>query len=507
MVEATKDNLLKKVYVNLPKIYFILQIVVGVWAAFWILFNHQPKTGDDVEHLHSAWLVYQGQIPYVDFFQHHNPLLWYLFAPLLGMFSYDIVVFDIVRTISTLVMFLTLFMCAKIVQNFICFSWYAGLLTVAAVFPSYIVLSGQDFRPDNYMVCAFMVGLYFFFEYLKKQRGKSLIISFAFMFITFMFMQKSIFFLALFGLSVLYLLYTKQVNVKDFLQALILPLTGSVFFILWLAYHHMVDRYWLCNFIFNLHIPEVYGNLSEHTKPEFYVLTAIAGIGFLYFIIKGNTAARIICLLWVGEAIQRFFYFSLDRHYYYFLDILNAILAGAIAWQIIKKWQWSAYIFILLSIYGSWLFRGYCIENKLSPEYHRYVTPKYVIEHTNKCDSVLNGYGLTYGIFTKDNTYYWNLNGQLDVIGQEIDLAPIPNLNAIVEKHLPKIIYTGPFWHERLHKQGTDVPVHWINSTLRDKYYQQSLFINMFILKPEYEAKRRCRYNAVTKSWEYFYKE
>ena len=73
--------------VELSKIYFILQIIVGVCLSFWILFNHQPKTGDDVEHIHSAWLVFQGKIPYVDFFQHHNPLIWYIFAPMVGVMA------------------------------------------------------------------------------------------------------------------------------------------------------------------------------------------------------------------------------------------------------------------------------------------------------------------------------------------------------------------------------------------------------------------------------------
>lgn len=507
MVEQAKQKLSKKIYLDLPKIYFVLQIIFGVIAAFWILYNHAPKTGDDVEHMHSAWLIYEGKIPYVDFFQHHNPLLWYLFAPIVGFFSYDIVIYDIVRIFSTLIMFLTLFICAKIVQRFLCSSWYAGLLTIAAVFPSYIILSGQDFRPDNYMVCSFILGLYFFFDYVVKPRPKALIISFFLMFITFMFMQKSIFFLSIFGLCVLFLLYKKKIALKDFLTALILPFLGMTVFILWLSYHHMIERYWICNFIFNLHIPEVYNNLSEPTKPEFYALTAIAGVGFLYYMVCGNSVARILCILWLAEVVQRFFYFSLDRHYYYFLDILNAILAGAVAWKIINKFSWMAYIFVIVSVWGCLLFMNYCIDNKLSPEYHRYVTPKYIIEQTNKCDSVLNGYGLTYGIFTKDNTYYWNLNGQLDVIGAEIGLAPMPDLNAIVEKYLPKIIYTGPFWHEKLHQQKKNVVVHLINPALRDKYYQQSLFVNMFILKPEYEQKRRCRYDATQKKWNYFYKE
>lgn len=153
------------------------------------------------------------------------------------------------------------------------------------------------------------------------------------------------------------------------------------------------------------------------------------------------------------------------------------------------------------------VFKNYCLENRLKPYYHRYVTPKYVLEQTNRCDVVINGYGLTYGIFSKDVTYYWNLNGQLDVIGSKIGLAPLPDLNGAVQKYLPRIIYTGPYWNERLRKKHIDVPVHWIDKKLRDKYYNQSAFVDIFILKPEYQAQRRCRYNVETGSWDYYYKE
>lgn len=507
MSTLMKKSKSKETWINtLPKVCFWLQILFGIWAAVWILFYHQPKTGDDVEHLHSTWLVYQGYIPYEDFFQHHNPLLWYLFAPLVGFFAYDIAVFDVVRIISTLVMFLTLYYAAKIVIRYISSSKYAGLLTIASVFPSYVVLSGQDFRPDNYMVCSFMAGLYFFFAYLEEHKQKQLIISFLLMFLTFMFMQKSIFFLAVIGVAVLYLLYKKEIKLRDFGYALILPLIGLIFFIGWLAYHGMIEKYWLCNFTFNMYIPDVYWGRAEPTKPEFYVLTALSFVGFIYFMIKGNIQARIICILWISEAIQRFFYFSLDRHYYYFLDILDAILAGAVCWEAIKRWQWSAYLCVMLSVAGCWAFNQYRVQNELAPDYHRYVTPKYVLEQTNRCDSVLNGYGLTYGIFTKDNTYYWNLNGQLDVIGSKIGLAPMPDLNAVVEKNLPRIIYTGPFWNERLRQKKENVVVHKINSYIRDKYYDQSLFVDIFILKPKYQNMRRCRYDKKTNSWNYYYR-
>ena len=152
----------------------------------------------------------------------------------------------------------------------------------------------------------------------------------------------------------------------------------------------------------------------------------------------------------------------------------------------------------------TWGFRNYVKYRKLDPIYHRYVTPKYVLEQTNKCDSVLNGYGLTYGLFSNDITYYWNLNGQLDVIGNKIGLAPLPDLNAAVEKYLPKIIYTGPYWNEKLRKQNKNVLVHIIRPEIRDKYYEQSLFQDMFILKNKYQKQRRCRYDIKSNKWNYY---
>lgn len=577
MTEPAKENTKSFFKIDLPKIYFILQIIFGICASFWILFYHQPKTGDDVEHLHSAWLIFQGKVPYIDFFQHHNPLLWYLFAPLMGLFAYNLVVFDIVRIISTLVMFLTLYYAGRIAGQNICKDKYATLLAIASVFPSYVALSGQDFRPDNYMVCSFIAGLYYFFAYLENYKTRNLVISFFLMFLTFAFMQKSVFFLGIFGLIVLYLLYKKDIKMPDFAKALILPLIGVIWFIGWLVYHHMLELYWKANFIFNLYIPDVYDGLVESSKPSFFVLTAIAFLGCCYFLWRGNKAARIICILWIGEAIQRFFYFSLDRHYYYFLDMLDAILAGAFIWEVIKKgikdkvfilfytlaiWfieyqvarfyrQESVtnniytpdiyeniinfkspifymllvgaiiaglliyilfkkeyrglFLFMLLAIAGMFPFVRYCIDYELEPNYHRYVTPKFVLEKVNKCDAVLNGYGLTYGIFTKDITYYWNLNGQLDVIGNSIGIAPLPDLDKAVEDNLPRIIYTGPFLHEKMHKAGKDVPVHWIKPGIRDKYYEQWVFVNIFILKEQYQNKRRCRYDAKNKTWDYYY--
>ena len=61
-----------------------LLIAFGIGFAAWTVFFTETGNGDNVEHIHATWLVAYGEVPYRDFFQHHNPLMWYLFAPLVN---------------------------------------------------------------------------------------------------------------------------------------------------------------------------------------------------------------------------------------------------------------------------------------------------------------------------------------------------------------------------------------------------------------------------------------
>ncbi len=46
-----------------------------------------PIDADESQHLHAAWLVGEGRIPYRDFWEHHSPLLYYVLAPLTRAFT------------------------------------------------------------------------------------------------------------------------------------------------------------------------------------------------------------------------------------------------------------------------------------------------------------------------------------------------------------------------------------------------------------------------------------
>ena len=74
------SNTLKKIVYSTLGIYITFCILLLVWVVVY----SGSGDGDTLEHVHSSWLIYSKKVPYKDFFQHHNPLLWYLAAPVVG---------------------------------------------------------------------------------------------------------------------------------------------------------------------------------------------------------------------------------------------------------------------------------------------------------------------------------------------------------------------------------------------------------------------------------------
>ena len=58
---------------------YVFWLLTIVWMA--ILFSRFISV-DEVEHAHVAWLMsIRGMTPLVDFFQHHQPILWHVIQP------------------------------------------------------------------------------------------------------------------------------------------------------------------------------------------------------------------------------------------------------------------------------------------------------------------------------------------------------------------------------------------------------------------------------------------
>ena len=76
---------LKAIYKTMPIFLLAAHLCFGLIFCLYVACYTTTLGGDTLEHIHASWLVYANFIPYKDFFEHHNPLLWYMFAPFVGL--------------------------------------------------------------------------------------------------------------------------------------------------------------------------------------------------------------------------------------------------------------------------------------------------------------------------------------------------------------------------------------------------------------------------------------
>ena len=112
---------------------------------------------------------------------------------------------------------------------------------------------------------------------------------------------------------------------------------------------------------------------------------------------------------------------------------------------------------------------------------------KEITHYITKCDLILNGDGTIYNVYNKDPHYYWNLLGQTDVIGANVGIHPLMDINHVIQTKKPRIISITPYKDKYSSERGIEKIVHKPDLEYINKYYKP--FNNsdtLYILKPEY---------------------
>lgn len=481
----------KPVFKYVPSfLAFAYLVVIAVFYA--LLTAYFPtQNGDNIEHIHTSFLVASGAVPYRDFFQHHNPLLWYLFAPFTKWFAYNSTISEVACLISLLFFLKSLVYVYRIISEFLADKLWGVLGAVMIAAPE-SKINAIDLRPDNYMVFCLMGGIYYYFSYLKKKGRWQLIVAFAFFFISFLFAQKALFPLFIIGLSGLYFWLKQEIKTKDMLYALIFPVVGGMAFLAYLYYYDMVSLYFLCNYTFNLNLVDGFEffKISPMTR-NIFILSVAACLGCGYFCWRPNRYYALFVILFLAELLQRIFYFSPYAYYYWLLLYLAVFCAVPLGYAVNSKIR-----FFSLVVLGGFVYSGVAamglsyevIKNNLEKPY----LPDYVTRNITPCDYVFNGDGLMYNIFGKDPAYYWQLIGQLDVIGQKTGIKPIPNMNELILTLKPKFVFGINYFNKFAKEKGRQKIVHYIDKNIIDKYYDPTSFYPVYQLKDEFAEERKC---------------
>ncbi len=136
---------------------FTVVICIVVVTGFFI----RPLWEDEIEHLHAAYLVHQGQVPYRDFFQNHPPTLHLLLAPIVSLFPQGISAVVLSRTFVMLLLLVSVAVLSTLIPP----SFHVPALIVAFSIPGYWLL--YHLRPDPFMILCLSIHLFLLKKYLE----------------------------------------------------------------------------------------------------------------------------------------------------------------------------------------------------------------------------------------------------------------------------------------------------------------------------------------------------
>lgn len=500
-IRFDKDSVFMGLFYYVPKgaIWFQLLAAAVLYSLASVYFPTQ--NGDNIEHIHSSFLIALGEVPYRDFFQHHNPLLWYLFAPVARIFAYNATITEVVCFASLLVFLKSLVYVYRIGAEFLNNKLW-GLIAAAAVATPEFKLYAVDFRPDNYMAFCLMGGIYYYFLYLRDRKGRDISLAAIWFFISFLFAQKAVFPLLFIGASMGYFLVVKEIEIKDFIKAGAFVLAGFVAFGYYLYNYDMFGLYFASNYTFNLKLAEGFAASRIAEFPLYMRIWMWLGWGgALWGLFSKNKYRVILALLFISEFLQRRFYFSPYSYYYWMLFYFAVLNGCTLLYGLWGRYKWAAlavtaflYFFFVRAAFFYYGLAGNVSE-------HAYL-PDYIARKISPCDYVFNGDGMMYNLFGKDPAYYWQLIGQLDVIGEEAGIREKPDINSLIRELKPKFVfgrsYFNKFSDENLHPKI----VHYVDKELIRKYYNATQFGGVYQLKSEYD-NRKCKKDIASGKWRF----
>ena len=494
-------NALKDIFFKyVPYGAVILLLVFSALLHTFVSAHLPTQNGDNIEHIHSSFLIAIGQVPYRDFFQHHNPLLWYIFAPLTKLFEYNSTISEVVCFISFLVFLKSLVYVYRINEEFVSNKFW-GVVCAAIIATPCFKLYAIDFRPDNYMLFCLIGGIYYYFRYLRDKKLKDLSIAFVWFFIGFMFAQKAIFPLFILGLSVLWFWYKKEIATSDLLKAGIYPLVGFGMFFLYLYHYDMVKLYYVSNFTFNLNLVEGFELSRIVVFPQYMrIIVILGGIGALASMFSNNKYRILFAIMFFAEFLQRRLYFSPYSYYYWMLFYFAALSAVPFLYRLDNNNRIVRVSVIAMLYY--FIFKATVFYAELYQSKRDSYLPDYISQKINRCDYVFNGNGMMYNIFGKDPAYYWQLIGQLDVVGEKTGIYPKPDINRLILELRPRFVYGSSYLNKFSDESGRNEIVHYVDKNIINTYYNPTEFGNIYELKPEF-AKKICEKDKVTGIWSY----
>jgi 4-amino-4-deoxy-L-arabinose transferase-like glycosyltransferase len=369
---------------------------------------------DEFEHIHAAWLMLQNKIPYRDFYNGHNPLLWMVLAPIVKTAGESIATLFAARALMLLCLVGIVWLAARLAHLAFASSEIAVLAPLFLLTNLLFVEKAIEVRPDVPMTFFGSLATYLFFLSRRGgSRGWLLPGAGCCMGISFVFLQKAVFWL---GGIMLLLAIERGGSFRGKIRRLFVfslgcsvPLLGLLLF---LALTHSLHDYFLTGLRLHLNQTEVFYTWGIFYRcfrqnPVFW-LFGVAGVacGLIRRKQEGETGGALPVLALVLAGAFAFAYHP-NRQYYLPLLTVLSVLGASVAGRITGGMRISRRVgmpaMIVLMTFGAVPPFAELHYNRNS-EQLRLI--EYVLARTEPADFVYDG-NIRFNLFRPDLHYFW----------------------------------------------------------------------------------------------------
>ncbi|MEE6207266.1 MAG: glycosyltransferase family 39 protein [Alphaproteobacteria bacterium] len=461
---------------------FIELLAVTFVGLFLTLIYNDTIILDELEHLRAAYFVSLGEVPYRDFFEHHHPLIWYMFAPIIALLPHS----NLIALYTAKSLAFAFSVGSSIIIYLMVKRFMGGVFVAVAALVLYFFYfatwySFSIFKPDTFMRFFYLCGLYNFLLYYDKQKLKNLVLSGTFFAIAFLFLQTAAFSILPLCIPAGYLLYKQPHLWTDYAKALTAPLIIIATFYTLLYVSGTLPNYWQLNFTYNKYLFDIVHSFTPSVLPDFLILIIIAYASMIYVYAthRQTTYFNIFALLTVFETITHIYFPAVYPHYLVLLFLYCGIIIAFVLNFEQNKWIFRiALVIIIINLILN-LFSLAATNNKESHLYLR--------EYDKNPQADIVNFDVTlFSIFAPKYSYYWFYPNFEYIDNAIFHRMPDYNINDLISKRKPLYIAYNPhikqaFDFKKVGQKfdiGKCYPQHMLNTGILEDY--EEILINLY---------------------------
>ena len=425
------------------KLWLIILWIIFGGILVSLLFYSQSKEfdKDELEHIHTAWKILQGQEIYIDFFQHHHPFFNYLLVPVIDNVGSTV---DSILASRYLMLFMmiciiaiTYFLSLRIFKN-------SEIGVISIILTSTVVtfyMKSVEIRPDVPQALTGLISTYLLFTYFDKKSLKMFVGSSIFLAISFLILQKSMVLIISIGALLLYDLYKKQIRLK------LVVLYSSIFLMCILPYYiYMLlngsfEQYYIMNWAVNLHIPQhISKTQSLHLTFIENIITIVLYIIGILTLLRSGIERRFAILSLLLLILPLIVFTNLWRQYFIPAIPILAIIASFALYSFFNK-KWIRLVVLIGAIYFPMAImqnNAFFNMNKRK-QVNQIDKINYVLSITNEQDKVYDG-NILFNVFRDDIDYFWFCSDCATAYHSLEDYKY--NIHDMISTRKPKVIST-----------------------------------------------------------------